>query len=199
MKKALDKTKLRKEIEKDRRARQRARVVELRALIKVAIVGRREQRKQIRTQCQTARRRLREQCGVRQERARVEGGKLIAQRRRELHDEQHTEKLLRSADRRHVKTAVRSTALERRQESDDEVRSNLPRELAPVFDKVRRQIKGTVRKSRTEAFLHWAEENPGEVYQIQNTENERELQRMIREHNKTARAVGMADLSDIPF
>ena len=47
-------------------------------------------------------------------------------------------------------------------ESDDEVRSNLPPELVALFNRVRRSIKGSDRQSRTEAFLHYAEENPAE-------------------------------------
>ena len=56
----------------------------------------------------------------------------------------------------------RSTAAERESESDDEVRGNIPPELVHLFNKVRRQIKGSPRHSRTEAFLHYAEEHPHE-------------------------------------
>lgn len=54
-------------------------------------------------------------------------------------------------------------AVERRSESDDEVRSNLDPSLVPLFDRLRRSIKATPRKSRTEAFLQWVEEHPDEV------------------------------------
>jgi hypothetical protein len=76
---------------------------------------------------------------------------------------------------------VRSVHRERLTESDDEVRANIPRGLVKVFDKVRRHIKGSDRKSRSEAFLQWAEENPGEVYAIQEREGEREVRRLLRE------------------
>jgi hypothetical protein len=60
---------------------------------------------------------------------------------------------------------ARSRAHERRQESDDEVRSNIPPELVPLFEKVKRSIKGSDRKTRTEAFLEYAQESPGEEWE----------------------------------
>ena len=56
-------------------------------------------------------------------------------------------------------------AIERRSESDDEVRSNIPPELAPLFEKVKRGIKGSARKSRTEEFLEYVEEHPREAWE----------------------------------
>jgi hypothetical protein len=56
---------------------------------------------------------------------------------------------------------ARDARRERQSESDDEVRRNLLAGMAKVFDKVKRHVKGSERKSRTEAFLEWAEENPG--------------------------------------
>jgi len=43
------------------------------------------------------------------------------------------------------------------------VRSNLPADLIPLFEKVKRGIKPTPRMSRTESFLKYAEEHPDEV------------------------------------
>lgn len=199
MRNALDKKKLRKEIERDRRAKQRLRVAELRAQIKLAQLARRTRTGEIRTQCARARVKLREQCQLRAARAKVEGAAEIKRRRGELHEEQHTERLLRSADRRVLKGSVRSTSGEKRQESDDEVRQNIPENLVPAFNKFRRQIKGSARMSRTEAFLHWAEENPDVIYALQNEQAERDIRRMVREHNKAARSIGRAELSEVPF
>lgn len=88
--------------------------------------------------------------------------------------------------------AGRSSSAERRQEADDEVRANLPAELVAVFDKVKRSIKPRPRMSRTEAFLHWAEENPDEVLKIQSDAGERawmrELAELEREHKRLAKA-----------
>lgn len=46
-----------------------------------------------------------------------------------------------------------STYIERRAESDDEVRANISRDLVPLFERVKREIKAAPRISRTEAFL----------------------------------------------
>jgi hypothetical protein len=50
------------------------------------------------------------------------------------------------------------------QESDADVRANLPAELVPLFNRVRAGIRGGPRTSRTEAFLKYVEEHPREAY-----------------------------------
>jgi hypothetical protein len=57
----------------------------------------------------------------------------------------------------------RSTARERRGESDDEVAGNLPPEYLDLWERVKRSIHGSPRMSRTEAFLKYAEEHPAEL------------------------------------
>lgn len=57
----------------------------------------------------------------------------------------------------------RAHAAERRSESDDEVLGNIPHDYAGLFRRVKRSIKGSSRESRTEAFLRYVEENPGEL------------------------------------
>jgi hypothetical protein len=52
----------------------------------------------------------------------------------------------------------------RRGESDDEVEGNIPPELVALWRRVRGSIKGSDRKSRTEAFLQYAEEHPAEEW-----------------------------------
>jgi hypothetical protein len=195
----FDKKRLRREIEADRRNAQRDKVRELRARIQLARLERKAKVSAIRSQCAIAREKLRALCLTRRERAALEGARLVEQRKAELGEEQGLEKLVRSADRRGHKGGVRSTAAERASESDDEVRANIPSELIPAFDKNRRYIKGTPRKTRTEAFLQWAEENPAEIWALQNEQAEREIRAMVREHNRHARAVGAAELDDVPF
>lgn len=51
-----------------------------------------------------------------------------------------------------------------RQETDAEVEGNIPPELVALWRRVRRSIKGSDRKSRTEAFLEYAEEHPDEEW-----------------------------------
>jgi len=52
---------------------------------------------------------------------------------------------------------------ERRSESDDEVRSNIDPSLLPLFEEVKRKIKGSEWRTRTEAFLEYAEANPDDA------------------------------------
>lgn len=59
-----------------------------------------------------------------------------------------------------------SKAAERRAESDDEVAANIEAEdpgLLPLWEKLKRSIKGSRLKSRTETFLQYVEEHPEEV------------------------------------
>lgn len=86
-------------------------------------------------------------------------------------------------------SATRSTARERSQEDDDAVRSNLPAELVPVFNAVGKRIKGSAKKSRTEAFLDWAEENPDEIISVQQANADRELKQMLKEQREQGRNV----------
>jgi len=199
----LDRKRLMREIEQDRRAKVVRRLTELGVLLKAARTARKESIDRIRFQCRAAREKLRTMCGTRRERARREGDEAIKAKRREIHEERHLEKLQRSADRRYKLGSlkkpigrVRDARRERQSESDDEVRQNIPAGLVKVFDKVRRHIKGSERRSRTEAFLEWAEENPEEVYAMQEREAEREIRRLVKEHHRTARARA---LEDVPF
>lgn len=50
----------------------------------------------------------------------------------------------------------------RSSESDDEVRQNIPEHLIPLFNRLRPGLKKCAGKSRTEAFLQYVEEHPGE-------------------------------------
>jgi hypothetical protein len=75
----------------------------------------------------------------------------------------------------------RSTRRERSQEDDDAVRRNLPPVLVAVFDKHRKSFKGSARRSRTEQFLEWAEENPDELVAIQQAEADLALKELLKE------------------
>jgi hypothetical protein len=70
------------------------------------------------------------------------------------------------ANRQRFKETRRATSAERRGESDDEVRGNIPPELLPLWERVKRSIRGSSRMSRTEAFLEYAEEHPSEVLEV---------------------------------
>lgn len=110
-----------------------------------------------------------------------------------------------------AKAFGRTSKSERRQESDDEVRANLPEELVPVFDATRKTISGSDRRSRTEAFLEWAEAHPEDVYVLQQESADLYLTKLLEEqeeHKKAVRKRGRYSqspeklrelLADVPF
>lgn len=193
---ALDKKKLRREIERARRVTFKARLLELRDLIKQARVARLDAIQNVKTDCALKRVELRQSCQTRAAVAKTSGASEVARRRGKLVDEKGFEQKMRSAER---PRALRSTTGERRQESDDEVRTNLQPDMVPVFDKVRRHIKGTPRKSRTEAFLQWAEENPGEVYDLLQHDADRYLAQLLAEEARTQRELRRPSVAGVPF
>jgi len=200
----LDRKRLMKEIEADRRRVVRERLAELRELIKAARLNRREAVAAVKTQCRVARAKLRTVCARRAALAKEKGSAAVAARQAERNEVRAGDRVVRRGDKLHATgpSRLRSTRGERRAESDDEVRGNLPPEMLRVFDKVRKHIKGSPRRTRTEAFLEWAEENPGEVWSMQSEEAERDLHRMVAEHERLNRAHKSARrlaASDVPF
>jgi len=184
----LDKKRLHREIEQERRAKVAERVTQLGLQLKAAREARRGSIERIRLQCRAARERLRTTCGLRKERARLEGEEVIQARRREIQEERYLDKLQRSRPKSAQPLGrKRNARREREAESDDEVRRNLSPDLASVFNKVRRQIKGSERRSRTEAFLQWAEENPDEIYAMQEQRAAREIERLVKEYQRETR------------
>lgn len=88
-----------------------------------------------------------------------------ARARAELEAERKHQRAMKRIERGNVARAAeekRASARTRRGESDDEVRGNIPPELVHLFERVKRQIKGSERMTRTEAFLHYAAEHPDE-------------------------------------
>jgi hypothetical protein len=100
-----------------------------------------------------------------------------------------------------------TTAKEAREESNDGVRSNIPAELRPLFERVKGSIKGSTRQSRTEEFLHYAEEHPSEVVDTQEDLAQREVARLVREQYALESAMrhpkrykpSRAELAEVPF
>jgi hypothetical protein len=126
-------------------------------------------------------------CSRNRDEARAIGLSAIGLLKHELHDERSLQRAVRNADK---PARMRATKGERREESDDEVRRDLAPELVPVFNAVRKTIKGSARRTRTEAFLEWAHDNPGEVLQLQQHKADRELEALLAteaEHYKAIR------------
>jgi hypothetical protein len=101
-------------------------------------------------------------------------------------------------------------AREIRSEDDDAVRGNIPPELVALFESVRSRIKGSERMTRTEAFLHYAEEHPDEVLRSIEDRSDtmlRELEAQERAARRIPgggggrrrRVVHVASLAEAPF
>jgi len=69
-------------------------------------------------------------------------------------------------------------------QSDDTVRGNIPSDLVPLWERVKGRIRGTDRMSRTEAFLHYAEEHPTEVFAIIESCTDDLIAELERDHRR---------------
>lgn len=117
----------------------------------------------------------RDACARDKSSARAELSKRLDEARLEL------EQARQSFKTHYGRKASRSSAAERRQESTDEVARNLPPELVAVWRKVEHAIRPGPRRTRTEAFLEWAEENPDTVHSILYEQADRDVERLIAE------------------
>jgi hypothetical protein len=81
------------------------------------------------------------------------------------------------------------TRIERQAESDDEVRSNIPPELVALFERVKRGIKASPCMSRTEAFLHYAEENPDDVLVATEDKTDALIRELEAQYNEARRSL----------
>lgn len=185
----LDKAALMKGIDREQRQAARAKLRGMREEIRAAVGARRGgkaglkefcaiERAQARARIDAIRQKLRaelREVGQRErleargscDRARRSPGIEIARLRQALAEERAYQSSLRrilAANKRRSPGIAKASARVRQGESDDEVRQNIPPDLVPLFDRVKRQIKGSGRISRTEAFLQYAEENPSEHY-----------------------------------
>lgn len=186
------------------RAKDKERLAALRAAVAAARIERRDRIRTARASCRDAARALkakqkadraaqrgscRDGVGIL---AQLAAGK-IKRTRSELADERGFQASMRRAARHARERAredrARVSAAERRAESDSEVRNNLPPDLVPVFDKVRRTIKATPRRSRTETFLEWAQEHPAIVHEVKDAAWARDMRRLEREERELARAM----------
>jgi len=123
---------------------------------------------------------VRERAELLRDRARRRFDAVRAGRLRELQQEIADQRLVLERERERVRAKQRTTRRERRAESDDEVRRNLSPDYRPIFDRVRGGIRGSARRTRTEAFLEWLEEHPDEVLALQAAAAERAVDEMVR-------------------
>lgn len=136
------------------------------------------------------RKKLRERCDARKAKIRALARPAEDAALREWDEERRYQRQIQRAEaafRRKTAAAERRSAKERRAESDDAVRANIPAELVRVFEKVKRGVRGSPHMSRTEAFLHWVEENPGEVLAIQDADAEKQFRKLLAEQARLER------------
>lgn len=138
-------------------------------------------RKQANAEIAELRRASKAACARRVAKAKAKGWTAQQVAEQERREARRDEQLLTRATERVRKLQSRTTAKERRAESDDEVRGNLAPELATVWDQVSSDFKPKAKLSRTEQFLHWAEENPDEVIRLQSELGERYADDFIKE------------------
>jgi len=231
------KKRLKKENAKRSRATERARLRELRELIRTRKRERSEGIRRARALCRTMRlklKRLRKAtlAKIRAERARLKiAYRVVAQRtaraqtkaatlcqrrtkaqsmhldalaetHRLLAEQETLTRALQALDTRERHYRGRTTRAERASESDDMVRADLDAELVPVFNAVKHRIQARPGMSRTEAFLHWVEEHPDDVWQLRQAQADRELAELVREHNTLAyggRGARAARRAAVPF
>ncbi len=157
--------------------RERLRALRIRTLQELRETGRVE-RAAVRQACLT---RLADARALRDEVARVRA-KMVAERQLQAE--------MRRVDREErVRQRAAPACVTCRAETDEEVLANLPSELAPLFDRVKKTIKASPRMSRSEAFLKYAETHPEEVLaesQHMDDTRVRELERQEREFAKEA-------------
>ena len=215
---------VRREIERGLRERQRAKLKEVRAAIKAARASKREGVKGARLGCKLARRLVADECATMRanarhacstaiERARARGDSEVVAALAELADERSLQRAGRALQKAQKATKGRVSARERRAESDDEVKGNIPRELHAVYDRVKRGLPRKERASRTEVFLEWVAEHADEVAEIQADEDYRAIATMQREERRLAKLLRqkpgrrsmerlraeLAELDEVPF
>lgn len=134
-----------------------------------AIERRRETKRSASVGCKGSKSQIRDQAKRSIEasaRARAEEKRIRDELRR---TEAHARKLNRS----------RATPAQRRSEADDAVTVNIAPEDRALWNRVKGSIRATDRKSRTEAFQQYVEENPGEAIRARESAAERQWKREV--------------------
>jgi hypothetical protein len=156
--------------------------------VRAAIARLREEvRDELRQRVQAMREAQRGDCSRTREATRAELDARIVSAARELDQQRGHMKTEYGRKSRGTRVPAGQARRERQQESDDEVRRNLPPELVAVFERVRGTIRPSTRRTRTEAFLEWAEENPDAVHSIVFEDVDRAVAQLIREQQEIER------------
>ncbi len=111
---------------------------------------------------------LRGSCSMRLDEARAATVRAIDEARSSAVELERLRKVTRTPAQQSAAERARLRGAERIRESDDEVRRNLGDDLAVVWDRVKNRIKATPRTTRTEVFLAWVHDHPGDAARIVN-------------------------------
>jgi hypothetical protein len=123
--------------------------------------------------------------------AKEEATSEIARVRAELAAERAQRVAQRKISRAHRADVATHTRAAREQ-SDDEVRALIPRELVPLFERVKRTVRGGA-QTRAEAFLRYAELHPDETLKAVDPRREDRLEIVRGEIAHATRAAAHGD------
>jgi len=169
-------------------------------------------RERVRAETEQRRARVARCCGKEQrERVRAAGDAAIAAALEALEQLREEKRRERTWTRKDSAAPGLARVRERKAESDHEVEANLSPDELIVWKRVKREIKGTPRMSRLEAFQHWAHDHGAEVAQyiaddaeayyaraVRDEQRERERAHKPRTDRQLARDV-RAELDAVPF
>ena len=223
---AKHRTQLRRELERDYRAKQRERIQGLRVAVKEARRKKTDRLRGIVATCKTARKanaerikemrvlarerinaraetirgKAREKCGSAKELAREAGLAAVDAAKEAVGEEvsiRRTERIY-SGGAKGGPGLKRAKPSERAKEEREEVTGNIPQALVPVWERMQRKIKATPRMTLTESFLQWAHDHPADVLRIQEKEIERDVERLAAAEAEERERLGedLSRLSD---
>jgi hypothetical protein len=111
----------------------------------------------------------------------------LARSRAELAAARAQERALRQIKHAHRADVVAHARGATRSQTDEEVRALIPRELVPMFDRVKDSVRARAGHTRAEAFLHYAERHPEEAYKLVEPLGEQRIQRTRDELEEATR------------
>lgn len=129
----------------------------------------------------------------------------VEQARAELGAERRDQAELRrirqgnEARRKQRQRATGPTRSERRQESDDEVLSNLEPEYHALWRKKKREIRGSNQMSRTEAFYHWVHNHPREAAAIVHADVDDQVNELVKQLEAAEHEYDDLYVEGVPF
>jgi hypothetical protein len=209
---------LRRDIDRSHREKAAATLRDLREQLHVARTQRTRALTAAKSQCRAERLALRERASARRQRTlaelrdtyakeRAQARDVCLLRQAEVHAEAHDPierakgkweaerkyqaelRRIEQGNRERHRSVHRAHEEERRSESDEAVLANIPPDYRALWERVKRSIKGSTRESRTEAFLRYAEQNPGEILVALGDDSDRIVRELEEQRAKAERAL----------